>query len=227
MWPKISKVVLLVTSNDQGSGDYVQSPDTCPLLVERLGSDCCLFYFLLRWNMCIYTLPETNITTWGMFLLVLFVQPSKKHIQEGLLKHSGINDEPTTLGFVLWWCEYVLPWNRQVNGNSHVCLNILLATFFEEFQQANQSYFPVISWRFKPRISWRQPTRKYLSWPVESHLCWGSLSNQEMAYTWWFRVTQLDPLLGLLSQWLTFWTFGDSIFSRENKVQTFFSGSIG
>ncbi len=26
----------------------------------------------------------------------------------------------------------------------------------------------------------------------------------------------------LLSQWLTFWTFGDSIFSRENKVQTFF-----
>ena len=31
----------------------------------------------------------------------------------------------------------------------------------------------------------------------------------------------------LLSQWLTFWTFGDSIFSRENKVQTFFSGSIG
>ena len=32
----------------------------------------------------------------------------------------------------------------------------------------------------------------------------------------------------LLSQWLTFSTFGDSIFSsRENKVQTFFSGSIG
>ena len=31
----------------------------------------------------------------------------------------------------------------------------------------------------------------------------------------------------LLSQWQTFWTFGDSIFSRENKVQTFFSGSIG
>ena len=31
----------------------------------------------------------------------------------------------------------------------------------------------------------------------------------------------------ILSQWLTFWTFGDSIFSRENKVQTFFSGSIG
>ena len=31
----------------------------------------------------------------------------------------------------------------------------------------------------------------------------------------------------LLSQWLTFWTFGDSIFSRENKVQTCFSGSIG
>ena len=28
--------------------------------------------------------------------------------------------------------------------------------------------------------------------------------------------------LFLLSQWLTFCTFGDSIFSRENKVQTFF-----
>ena len=27
----------------------------------------------------------------------------------------------------------------------------------------------------------------------------------------------------LLSQWLTFWTFGDSIFSRLNKVQTVFS----
>ena len=34
-------------------------------------------------------------------------------------------------------------------------------------------------------------------------------------------------VVNLLSQWLTFWTFGDSIFSRENKVQTFFSGSIG
>ena len=29
-------------------------------------------------------------------------------------------------------------------------------------------------------------------------------------------------ILGLLSQWLTFSTFWDSIFSRENKVQTFF-----
>ena len=28
--------------------------------------------------------------------------------------------------------------------------------------------------------------------------------------------------IDLLGQWLTFQTFGDSIFSRENKVQTFF-----
>ncbi len=30
----------------------------------------------------------------------------------------------------------------------------------------------------------------------------------------------------LLSQWLTFWTFGDSIFSRENKVHFFFQGPL-
>ena len=35
--------------------------------------------------------------------------------------------------------------------------------------------------------------------------------------------------IDLLNQWLTlpFKLFGYSIFSRENKVQTFFSGSIG
>ena len=33
--------------------------------------------------------------------------------------------------------------------------------------------------------------------------------------------------LYLPGQWLTFSIFGDSIFSRENKVQTFISGSIG
>ena len=61
---------------------------------------CCLFLFFTKMKY-VHTLPETNITTWGMFLLVLFVQPSKKHIQEDLLNCSGINDEPTTLGFVL------------------------------------------------------------------------------------------------------------------------------
>ena len=30
-----------------------------------------------------------------------------------------------------------------------------------------------------------------------------------------------------LSQWLTFWTFGNSIFCRENKVQTFVSVFVG
>ncbi len=30
-----------------------------------------------------------------------------------------------------------------------------------------------------------------------------------------------------LSQWLIFWTFGDSIFSRNNKVQTFISWPFG
>ena len=34
-----------------------------------------------------------------------------------------------------------------------------------------------------------------------------------------------SPFFYLLSQWLTFWTFGDSIFSRENKpFKLFFQG---
>ena len=45
----------------------------------------------------------------------------------------------------------------------------------------------------------------------------------------WFLNLLLETLLFLLGQWLNFKLFGitDYIFSRENKVLTCFSGSIG
>ena len=56
------------------------------------------------------------------------------------------------------------------------------------------------------------------------------LPGHEMKISEMARTKNLGVFLvsvNLLSEWLTFWTFEDSIFSRENIVQTFFSGSIG
>ena len=63
-------------------------------------------------------------------------------------------------------------------------------------------------------------------------ICWDPEIQKSYWFTWWFgfpnyQFWQCKPgviwiLFDSLSQWLTFWTFGDSIFSRENKVQTFF-----
>ena len=48
----------------------------------------------------------------------------------------------------------------------------------------------------------------------------GSFKNNRM-HSYVARMSEELSNLFLLSQWLTFWTFGDSIFNRENKVQTF------
>ncbi len=54
-----------------------------------------------------------------------------------------------------------------------------------------------------------------------------ALEKTDLSWIFASAMVAKEYRVDLLSQWLTFWTFGDSIFSRENKVQTFFSGSIG
>ena len=55
-------------------------------------------------------------------------------------------------------------------------------------------------------------------WYIYQHLVDFKGKCRQIFHTW---------ILCWLSQWLTFQTFGDSIFSRKNKVQMFFSWPFG
>ena len=67
------------------------------------------------------------------------------------------------------------------------------------------------SWRW-----WSHPASlEWIDW-----VFFGDLFPPSSQPKWWWKVI-------LLGQWLNFKLFGITLFSRENKVQTFFSGSIG
>ncbi len=68
------------------------------------------------------------------------------------------------------------------------------------------------------------PHRSAVIWPkntLRSRGDWVCLEAWHGSGSLW-----VATWLFLRSQWLTFWTFGDSIFSRENKVQTVFQGPL-
>ena len=119
------------------------------------------------------------------------------------------------------------PWSQLSNEKKPGCLGDLLGMM----------NYPVILWglfhKYGPKVWTKRPwspigsTANWLNCDMQIRF---QVNTPPKSNEW--RSLEHPPWMKMyflfsLSQWLTFWTFGDSIFGRKNKVQTFISWPFG